>query len=127
MNKSSNNLVLLRRRLEPWKVGSLSGCTVGILKSFFGKSRLALVLLLSANLLLPLNSMGKSKYDKFHGTVVNAGPKAVTVKSQANIYQVRTFNYAPDLEKKIQDKRPPAGKKVTVRFLRGTDMAVSIK
>jgi hypothetical protein len=71
--------------------------------------------------------MGKSKYDKFQGTVVNAGPKAVTVKSQANIYQVRTFNYAPDLEKKIQDKRPPAGKKVTVRFLRGTDMAVSIK
>jgi hypothetical protein len=69
---------------------------------------------------------GNQKKDKFRGTVVHAGPKAVTVKSQDNIYLVRTFNYTPQLEKKIHAKPPAAGKKVTVHYFRGTDLATKL-
>ena len=69
---------------------------------------------------------GDQKKDKFRGTVVHAGPKAVTVKSQDNIYLVRTFNYTPQLEKKINAKPPAAGKKVTVHYFRGTDLATKV-
>jgi len=69
---------------------------------------------------------GNQKKDKFRGTVVHAGPKAITVKSQENIYVVRTFNYTPQLEKKIQAKPPASGKKVTVHYFRGTDLATKV-
>jgi hypothetical protein len=69
---------------------------------------------------------GDQKKDKFRGTVVHAGPKAVTVKSLDNIYLVRTFNYTPQLEKKINAKPPAAGKKVTVHYFRGTDLATKV-
>ncbi len=68
----------------------------------------------------------KSKKDKFHGTVVAAGPKAITVKNRDNIYQVRTFNYSADLEKKVLRKKPQPGSTVTVHYIRGTDQAVKI-
>jgi hypothetical protein len=69
---------------------------------------------------------GNQKKDKFRGTVVHAGPKAITVKSQENIYVVRTFNYTPELEKKIHSKPPVSGKKVTVHYFRGTDLATKV-
>jgi hypothetical protein len=69
---------------------------------------------------------GDQKKDKFRGTVVHAGPKAVTVKSLDNTYLVRTFNYTPQLEKKINAKPPAAGKKVTVHYFRGTDLATKV-
>ena len=68
----------------------------------------------------------KGKTDKFHGTLVAAGPKAITVKSRDNIYSVRTFNYSPQLEKKIPHKHLSPGKKVTVHYLRGTDQATQV-
>jgi hypothetical protein len=39
---------------------------------------------------------------------------------------VRTFNYTPQLEKKINAKPPAAGKKVTVHYFRGTDLATKV-
>jgi hypothetical protein len=85
-----------------------------------------LVMLLSA--LAPHFNLasGNQKKEKFRGTVVHAGPKAITVKSQNNIYMVRTFNYTPQLEKKIHSKPPVSGKKVTVHYLRGTDLAIKV-
>ncbi len=82
-------------------------------------------------LLLPIcapSSHGKEKLkqDKFRGTVVNAGPKAITVKSKENAYLVRTFNYSPPLEKKLQAGKPAPGKEVTVHYLRGTDLATKV-
>jgi len=64
--------------------------------------------------------------DKFRGTVVHAGPKAISVKSQDNIYLVRSFSYTPQLEKKIHAKPPVAGKRVTVHYFRGTDLATKV-
>jgi hypothetical protein len=68
----------------------------------------------------------KAKTDEFHGTVVAVGPKAITVKDISHIYHVRTFNYSPKLEKEILRKKPAPGKKVTVRYVRGTDVAVKV-
>ena len=68
----------------------------------------------------------KPKTDKFHGTVVAAGPKAITVKSRDNIYKVRTFSYSAQLEQKMLSSRPQAGQNVTVRYVRGTDLATKV-
>src|SRR5262249_5173124 len=68
----------------------------------------------------------KPKTEKFHGTVVAAGPKAITVKSRDNIYQVRTFSYSAQLEQKMQISKPQTGKNVTVRYVRGTDLATKV-
>ena len=68
----------------------------------------------------------KPKTDKFEGTVVVAGPKAITVKSQYNIYMVRTFHYSAELEQKLLRKKPEAGKKVTVHYVRGSDLALKV-
>jgi hypothetical protein len=126
MIKNLNSVSLSFLSRKPEKEKSLSRISWQILRAFLRGSTFALSLLMSFSLLFPATSLGKLKYDKFHGTVVNAGPKAITVKSQDNMYRVRTFNYVPELEKKVQNKRPPAGKKVTVRYIRGTETAVSI-
>ena len=68
----------------------------------------------------------KPKTDKFEGTVVVVGPKAITVKSRNNIYLVRTFHYSPQLEQKILRKKPETGKKVTVHYVRGSDLALKV-
>ena len=68
----------------------------------------------------------KPKTDKFEGTVVVVGPKAITVKSRHNIYMVRTFHYSARLEQKILRKKPEAGKKVTVHYVRGSDLALKV-
>ena len=68
----------------------------------------------------------KPKTDKFEGTVVVVGPKAITVKSRYNIYMVRTFHYSPELEQKILRKKPETGKKVTVHHVRGSDLALKV-
>jgi hypothetical protein len=75
---------------------------------------------------VPARISAGTKHDKFKGTIVFAGPKAITVKNDKNIYLVRTFNYTPALEKKVNAKRPPQGKKVIVHYLRGTDIATSL-
>jgi len=68
----------------------------------------------------------KPKTDKFDGTVVVVGPKAITVKSRHNIYLVRTFHYTAQLEQKLLRKKPEAGKKVTVHYVRGSDLALKV-
>ena len=68
----------------------------------------------------------KPKTDKFEGTVVVVGPKAITVKSRYNIYMVRTFHYSAELEQKILRKKPETGKKVTVHYVRGSDLALKV-
>lgn len=66
------------------------------------------------------------KIDKFRGTVVNAGPTAISVKSETNNYQIRSFEYTPKLKEKINAKPPARGKKVTVHYYRGTNIAVKV-
>jgi len=68
----------------------------------------------------------KPKTDKFEGTVVVVGPKAITVKSRYNIYMVRTFHYSAELEQKMLRKKPETGKKVTVHYVRGSDLALKV-
>jgi hypothetical protein len=68
----------------------------------------------------------KVKTDEFHGTVVAVGPKAITVKDINHIYHVRTFNYSPKLEKEIVRRKLAPGKRVTVHYVRGTDVAVKV-
>jgi hypothetical protein len=68
----------------------------------------------------------KPKTDKFRGTVVVVGPKAITVKDRDNIYLVRSFRYSPELEQKLLRNKPEAGKKVTVHYVRGSDVALKI-
>jgi hypothetical protein len=68
----------------------------------------------------------KPKTDKFEGMVVVVGPKAITVKSRDNIYMVRTFHYSAELEQKMLRKKPETGKKVTVHYVRGSDLALKV-
>jgi hypothetical protein len=68
----------------------------------------------------------KLKKDKFYGSVVSVGPKAISVKSKQNMYVVRTFNYTPQLEKKILQKKPTPGSQITVHYFRGTDLALRV-
>ena len=68
----------------------------------------------------------KPKTDKFEGTVVVVGPKAITVKSRYNIYLVRTFHYSAKLEQKMLRNKPETGKKVTVHYVRGSDLALKV-
>ena len=82
--------------------------------------------LLTAIPITPAFANEKLKKDKFRGNVVSAGPRAISVKSKQNMYIVRTFNYTPQLEKKIQKKKPAPGKQITVHYLRGTDLALQV-
>jgi hypothetical protein len=84
------------------------------------------LLLLSLFLFSTTPGFGGPKQDRFRGKVVYAGPKAISVQSLSNIYQVRMFNYTPALEKKVNAKRPPQGKIVTIYYLRGTETVVRI-
>jgi hypothetical protein len=68
----------------------------------------------------------KGKIDIFRGTLVAAGPKAITVKSLENIYHLRTFNYSLELEKKMPKKKLVPGQKITVHYVRGTSWAVKV-
>jgi len=68
----------------------------------------------------------KPKTDKFEGTVVVVGPKAITVKSRHNIYMVRTFHYSAKLEQKMLRSKLGMGKKVTVHYVRGSDLALKV-
>jgi hypothetical protein len=68
----------------------------------------------------------KPKTDKFKGTVVVVGPKAITVKNRDNIYLVRTFHYSAELEQKILRNKPETGKQVTVHYVRGSDLALKV-
>ena len=99
---------LVRRR----RVSPLPGlvCAIWLLLGGFGPGTL----------------QAKPKTDKFDGTVVVVGPKAITVKSVSNIYLVRTFHYSPELEQKILRKKPETGKKVTVHYVRGSDLALKV-
>lgn len=74
----------------------------------------------------PVFSKEKTRQDKFHGIVVKTGPKAITVKSEDNIYLIRTFNYTPQVEEKLKKKPPQPGKKVTVTYVRGSDLATKV-
>jgi hypothetical protein len=82
--------------------------------------------LLTAIPITPAFANEKLKKDKFHGNVVSVGPKAISVKSKQNMYVVRTFNYTPQLEKKIQQKKPAPGRQITVHYFRGTDLALRV-
>ena len=68
----------------------------------------------------------KAKTEKFEGTVVVMGPKAITVKSRHNIYMVRTFHYSAKLEQKMVRSKLGMGKKVTVHYVRGSDLALKV-
>ena len=85
------------------------------------------ILALLLFLCLPILPKDKIKQDKFHGIVVKTGPKAITVKSEENIYLIRTFNYTSQLEEKLKKKSPQPGKKVTVTYVRGSDLATNVK
>ena len=87
-------------------------------------SFLCLALLLSAP--APLQGKDKPKVEKFRGSVVTSGPNAITVKSRKNIYLVRTFNYSPKLQKKIQRKQLKSTQRVTVHYYSGTNTAVKV-
>jgi len=54
------------------------------------------------------------------------GPKAITVKSRQNIYLVRTFHYSAQLEPKMLRRKLQAGRKVTVHYVRGSDLALKV-
>jgi hypothetical protein len=82
--------------------------------------------LLTAILITPAFADERLKKDKFRGNVVSAGPRAISVKSKQNMYIVRTFNYTPQLEKKIQQKKPAPGRQITVHYFRGTDLALRV-
>jgi len=66
------------------------------------------------------------KHDRFRGKVVFAGPQAISVQSEKDIYLVKAFRYTSKLEKKIKKSQPRPGKPVTVHYYRGTDLAFKV-
>jgi hypothetical protein len=66
------------------------------------------------------------KHDTFRGKVVFAGPQAISVQSDKDIYRVRSFRYTPKLEKKILKHQLPQGKRVKVHYYRDTDLAFKV-
>ena len=73
-----------------------------------------------------LQAWEKLKKDKFHGTIVAIGPKEMTVKSRENIYLVRTFEYGPEVKKKLSAKKFIPGTRVTVHYYQGTNIAAKL-
>jgi hypothetical protein len=108
-----------RRRVRPSPLFALPP------SARFGLAGVVLVWLLLGGLGLGV-LQAKPKTDKFEGTVVVVGPKAITVKSRYNIYMVRTFHYSAELEQKMLRKKPETGKKVTVHYVRGSDLAIKV-
>ncbi len=66
------------------------------------------------------------KHNSFQGKVVFAGPEAISVQSESNIYLVRSFRYTPALAKKINKHQPVQGRRVKVHYYRGTDLAFKV-
>jgi hypothetical protein len=69
----------------------------------------------------------KIKLDTFHGEVVNFTSKAITVRDPKNVYNVRTFDYSPQLEQKLQNRLMEKGAKVTVKYQTRSNVAVVVK
>lgn len=65
--------------------------------------------------------------DTMKGAVWVFTQRAITVRDPKNIYRVRTFSYDPKLLPKMQKRHYKQGDKVKVKYLRGTDIAVSVK
>lgn len=69
----------------------------------------------------------KPKLDSFRGEVLNFTPSAITVRDRENMALIRTFGFSPELTRKLENRRMEGGRRVTVRFIRGSDTAVELK
>ncbi len=69
----------------------------------------------------------KTKYDRFRGEVVNCTRKAITVRQPGNVYNTRTFDFSPSLERKMENRSMDNGSTVTVKFQAKSNVAVSLK
>ncbi len=69
----------------------------------------------------------KRHTDVMHGTVQVFTKQALTVRDKKNPLYVRTFSYSQKLFPKMQKRQYKWGQKVKVKYIRGTDIAVSIK
>lgn len=92
-----------------------------------------LILALSPVLALAQSSHGKpskvphGKYATMRGTVQLFTQRALTIRDLKNPNLLRTFTYAPKLFRKMQKRRYAWGRRVKVKYYRGTDVAVSVK
>lgn len=68
----------------------------------------------------------KQKHDSFRGDVMNFTNAAITVRDRNNMALLRTFNYTPELARKVENRRLEPGQRVTVRYIRGTNTAVAL-
>ena len=69
----------------------------------------------------------KIPLQKFRGEVVNCTRKAITVRDPANVYNTRTFDFSPALERKMDTRTMDTGAKVIVKFQAGSNVAVLLK
>ncbi len=69
----------------------------------------------------------KPAVERFRGTVQNFTPTAITVQDLKKFNLVRTFEFTPELQRKLQNRRIENGERVTVRYRKGSDVAVAVK
>ena len=69
----------------------------------------------------------KPKYDTYRGEVVNCTNKAITVRDPANVYNTRTFDFSPGLERKMENRSIEHGFKITVKVQHASNVAVSLR
>ncbi len=69
----------------------------------------------------------KPALSSFHGEVLNFTPVAITVRDPKNTTLVRTFEFTPELQRKLENRYLENGDRVTVRFVKGGDTAVKLK
>jgi hypothetical protein len=98
-----------------------------VLSDTLGFKRFKLLLISLLLICLTLSSLQAGpKHATFRGKVVFAGPEAISVQNEKDIYLVRSFRYTAKLEKKIRENRPPQGKRVDVHYYQGTDIAFKV-
>jgi hypothetical protein len=69
----------------------------------------------------------KVKIDRFKGTVVNCTSVAITVRSATDTNTIRTFSFAPQLLRKMENRRMEKEAKVQVKYEHRSDTAVALK
>ncbi len=69
----------------------------------------------------------KARHDTFQGEVMNFTNSAITVRDRKNFALLRTFSFSPELARKLENRRMEPGRRVSVRYIHGSDTAVALK
>lgn len=68
----------------------------------------------------------RGRFETMRGTVEVFSSRAITIRDAKQMYLVRTFSFDPKLLPKMQRRHYAKGDRVKIKYIRGTDIAVSV-